>query len=372
MDISLKMTSLVFFLATVLLLQTVTFSPLTYAQTTNEDIQIPSWFKNNVKWWNEDKLSDEDIVNAIDYLLNHRSIKLDLNEISGTLSTPESSSSQSQTNENNGISSDVKDIFVLWQKGSVSDSDVANAIKFLIEANIITAASPSIDKQPKKLAAIIDQLHKDIPNIVFQQKVQQYLEIAGYEVDVYTTEDITVDFYKKLPSMNYKFIVIRTHSLEDPEFENATFLFTGERYNGNKHINEQLSGQISRGWPLTEQQFTGLEETDDLISHTMYFLVGPKLIDELMEGEFPKSVIVIGGCESVRNKDLANSLISRGASSVIGWDATISAYDNDRVLLALLEDILVNKILVRDSISSVMQEFGPTLQYQSQLLYVHR
>ena len=50
---------------TVLLFQTVTFSPMVSAQISNEDTNMPSWFKNNVKWWNEEKLSDKNMINAI-------------------------------------------------------------------------------------------------------------------------------------------------------------------------------------------------------------------------------------------------------------------------------------------------------------------
>jgi len=80
-------------------------------------------------------------------------------------------------------------------------------------------SSNDIDK-----AAIIDQLHKDIPNLHFQNKTQTLLEDAGYQVDLFTTEDITVDFYKKLPTMNYKFIVFRTHSIAFGTIENSARL----------------------------------------------------------------------------------------------------------------------------------------------------
>ncbi len=244
---TVKVVSLVFFLATVLLFQTVTFSPNAVAQDYPEDIQIPSWFKTNAKWWKEDKISDEDIINAIENLLNQKIIKLDSSKIKSTTATLESSSPLPTNKDNTRIPSYVKNIFVFWEEGSVSDSDVTNAIKFLIEANIITSTS-SPDKQPRQLAAIIDQIHDSIPNKSFQQKALEYLENAGYDVDVYTTEDITVDFYKKLPSMNYKFIYIRTHSLEEvAKSQNSTFLFTGEKYKVNKYIQEQLFNQVGTG-----------------------------------------------------------------------------------------------------------------------------
>ena len=365
------MASLVFFLATVLLFQTVTFSPIALAQSSYEDIQIPGWFKNNAKWWSEGKTSDGEIVNAIENLLNRGIIKLDSNKIKSKIATPESSSPLPPNKDDVRIPSYVKDIFVFWEEGSVSDSDMANAIKFLIEANIIITSPSLIHKQPRQLAAIIDQIHDSFPNESFQQKAQQYLEKAGYDVDVYTTEDITVDFYKKLPSLNYKFIFIRTHSVEDLAYEYPTFLFTGEKYDINKYVGEQIFGQVGRGIPIYQQQLDELIKNDELSSDKTYFMVGSKFVDELMVGKFPQSVIVLAGCESVRTKDLAYSLLERGASSVIGWDSTIGSMESDKVMLALLEEVLINKIKITDAILSVMQEFGSDLHYSSNMHHIH-
>ena len=335
MSTSVKMVSLVFFLATVLLFQTVTFSPIALAQSYLEDTNIPS---------SPDKQPTQlaAIFDQLHDIMNKCNAR---------------------------IPSYVKNIFVFWEEGLISDSEVANAIKFLIEANIITSTS-SPDKQPRQLAAIIDQLHDSIPNKSFQQKALEYLENACYDVDVYTTKDITVDFYKKLPSMNYKFIYIRTHSLEIPTEDNDTYLFTGEKFE-IKYIQEQLSGQVSTAVPLSEQELMKLRESTRLTPDKIYFVIGSKFIDELMVGKFPQTVIIIGGCESTRKYDLANSLIDRGASAVVGWDRTISSMENDRVMLALLEEILINKINIQDSIVTVMEEFGPDLQYSSKLDYIH-
>ena len=114
-----------------------------------------------------------------------------------------------------------------------------------------------------------------------------------------------------------------------------------------------------------------LRGSNELSPDKIYFVVGSKFVDELMVGKFPQTVIIIGGCESTRKYDLANSLIDRGASAVVGWDRTISSMENDRVMLALLEEILINKINIQDSIVSVMEEFGPDLQYSSKLDYIH-
>jgi len=371
MAISVKMISIVFFLAAVLLFQTLTFSPIAVAQSADEDIQMPSWFKNNAKWWTEGRISDTEILNAIENLLNHGVIKLDSEIIKSEKVSQESGPSLLPYTEDIGIPSYVKDIFVFWQKGLVSDSDVLNAIKYLIEEKIINTPS-SVHKQPRPLAVIIDQLHDFIPNPYFQEKTIQHLELAGYKVDVFTTEDITVDFYKNLPSLNYKYIVIRTHGLEDPKYNNATFLFTGEKYDINKYIPEQLSGQLGKGAPIYGEERDLIEQKNESLEDRMYFLVGSKLVDELMVGKFPDSIILIGGCESVRNKDLAKSLILRGASDVVGWDRTIGSIENDRVMLAFLEKTLVDKEKIQDVIIELNDEYSSDLQFSSKLNHVYR
>ncbi len=370
MGISVKMISLVFFLGAALLFQIVTFSQIAVAQSANEDIQMPSWFKNNAKWWEEGRISDTEILNAIENLLNKGIIKIDLDNIDG-VTTAKSDSSILPFTEDIGIPSYVKNIFVFWHQGLVSDLEVSNAIKYLLEEKIINTPF-SVLKQPRPLAVIIDQLHDFIPNPYFQEKAIQYLELAGYEVDVFTTEDITVEFYKTLPSLNYKYIVIRTHGLEDPKYNNGTFLFTGEKYTVNKYISEQLSGQLGKGAPIYEEERLLIEQENETLEDQMYFLIGAKMVDELMVGEFEDTVILIGGCESLRNRDLAESLIWRGAADVIGWDRTIGSIENDRVMLAFLEKTLVDKEKIQDVIIELNDKYSSDLQFSSKLNHVYR
>ncbi|MGH7884074.1 MAG: hypothetical protein ACRENO_00105 [Thermodesulfobacteriota bacterium] len=359
------MKSLVFFLVIVLLFQTVTFSPLAVALSSNEDIKIPSWFKNNAKWWKEGRISDNEILNAIENLLDQGVIKLDSKKIKS-----DSSSDDLPYRDDTRIPGYVKQIFVLWEESTVSDTEVSNALKFLIEAGIIK--TPPTNNQPKPLAAVIDQLNETIPNQDFNEKAQQYLELAGYQVDFYTTKDITIDFYKNLPSMDYKYILIRTHSLEEPKYDNATFLFTGEKYDVNKYFLEQISGQLGKGAPIYGEQREIIEKSNENLEDRMYFLVGTKFVDELMVGKFSDSVILIGGCESLRNRDLAKSLILRGASDVIGWDRTVGASENDKILLEFLERTLVDKKKIDDVVIQLNDEFSQDLMFSSKLRHAFK
>jgi len=38
--------------------------------------RIPSWFKNNVEWWANDQISEGDLINSIQYLLEKEVIRI--------------------------------------------------------------------------------------------------------------------------------------------------------------------------------------------------------------------------------------------------------------------------------------------------------
>ena len=108
--------------------------------------------------------------------------------ISNTIPPQEQADEIEQANVSEKIEESIQEI------GDISESTPASKL----ESN----------QNPSQLrAAIIDQLHDDIPNFELQANATRMLEDAGYEVDLYTTKDITVGFYKNLPSMNYHFIL---------------------------------------------------------------------------------------------------------------------------------------------------------------------
>lgn len=227
-------------------------------------------------------------------------------------------------------------------------------------------------------AVIIDQLYDDFPeDWFFQQNATNILEAAGYKVDIFTTQDITVDFYKKLPSMNYNYIVIRTHSADNNNKDSVS-LFTGERYQEDKYISEQLLGHVVPGTPLqrtiyypntTNAEWSIANDTyretiapfiTQVYSDEKYFLITPKLVDELMVGKFPGSTFLIGGCDSLSNTSLAQSLIKRGASSIVGWDNNIAVIANDVIMLQLLEETLINNMEIDEAINFVTENYDWT------------
>jgi len=227
------------------------------------------------------------------------------------------------------------------------------------------------DGPPK--AAIIDQLYDEIPNENFHQKATEYLEAAGYEVDIFTTKDVTVDFYKNLPTMNYKLVVVRTHGTET-NTGNDVVLFTGERYTDDKYITEQLLGQVKKATPLLEISFSVNDDRSSewiIVNDTYmykkspavqseraqneFFAISPKLV-ESMNGKFHDTIFLLGGCDTMSNPSMSKALIEQGGSLVFGWDDTVGNRDNDRALLFTLYNLL-NEDLEPDEILERLHEY---------------
>ena len=86
--------------------------------------KIPRWIKNTAKWWSTDKISDNDFVEGIRFLIKDNIIKVEpVQEI-------DNSSSRK-------IPQWIKTSIGWWADGLVPDEDFINGIQFLVENNVI-------------------------------------------------------------------------------------------------------------------------------------------------------------------------------------------------------------------------------------------
>ncbi len=251
----------------------------------------------------------------------------------------------------------------------------------LLFQGIIADDSLVISEDYVKKAVIIDQLHETIPNQYFQNKSVTYLENAGYTVDYILTEQITVDFYKELPEKEYEYIVIRSHGIKGKTDNDSARLFTSEKYSDEKYILDQLTGKLDKGNFFQTQQASMEIEIDDLdslnnggtiemryplrsstleiqVTSQNYFLIGSNAVDSLMTGTFPSSTILLGGCNTMQNSLLAESLIKRGASEVIGWSGFVRSHENDRALLDVLKANLEEDMKLEQAVESFMEDYS--------------
>ena len=88
-----------------------------------EERTIPYWIKNNAGWWSDDKISDNDFIAGIEYLIKNKIINL--------------SSQNINENSSDVIPAWIKNNAGWWSAGKISDGDFLSGIKYLIENSII-------------------------------------------------------------------------------------------------------------------------------------------------------------------------------------------------------------------------------------------
>ena len=221
-------------------------------------------------------------------------------------------------------------------------------------------APATVDSNLNK-AAIVDQLYIRESNPELIAAATRILESYGFEVDVWQGADVTVDFYRKLPSLGYKFILLRVHSGLLVSLEgykvitlDTTYLFTAENYSANRYIGDQLTDKVSNAL---------MGENTPLV-----FAVNSEFLKSA-EGEFNHTVVLAMGCESYKYNDMPAAFVEKGASVYVGWNDVVSLEHVDNVILILLKNLCTANMTLSQSISLTMEEIGADPYFGSYLKY---
>lgn len=99
-------------------------SDSTGIQILKNTISIPSWVKNNAKYWNEGSIDDSTFAQGIQYMIKQ-----------GTITIPSTQSGQSSPGIT--IPKWVKQNAGFWSEGQISDEDFIKGIQWLITNGII-------------------------------------------------------------------------------------------------------------------------------------------------------------------------------------------------------------------------------------------
>jgi len=206
-------------------------------------------------------------------------------------------------------------------------------------------------------AAIIDQLYDVQPNEAFVSEVRQQLKALGLEVDIYQGDEVTVDFYQKLPSHGYRLIIFRVHSgllVKEGEMAEGTWLFTSEPHSPVKYTEQRLAGSIVKA--RTDEQ------------HPWVFAVGSDFIVQNMEGQFDNAVIIMMGCFSLCLDDLARAFVKKGADTCLGWNGNLSLGYVDEATIKLINNLCREEMTIKRAIGKVMADMGTSPVYNAELV----
>ncbi len=209
-----------------------------------------------------------------------------------------------------------------------------------------------------KTAAIVDQLSLTQPNPAFAETATATLKQAGYAVDYYSGEEVTVDFYKNLPTHGYDVILLRAHSGLARDYGQPTdyvSLFSNEPYSDTEYAEERAAGLVGRA-----AYYDGSPE---------YFGIVPAFIDSAMTGTFGGATIVLMGCDGLITDSTAEAFIRKGAKAVVGWNGRVSASHTDAATERLLQHLLLEGQPTPNAVARTMAEVGPDPDYASTLQY---
>jgi hypothetical protein len=202
-------------------------------------------------------------------------------------------------------------------------------------------------------AAIVDQLGESIiKNSYFKKNVTDLLVNQNFTVVYNGSEEVTVNFFKRLPKSNCGIYILRVHSAVRNNTDSGLIdFFTCEPYQENMY--DEYGDRLSVGWYQWEPD-------------KKYFAIGPGFV-EVMDGPFPKSIIIAMGCKSLKYPTMAQAFLNKGAQLYIGWTDDVDANDSDILTFRLMELLFkYNK-----TISEAIEECNriPRQYWQSKLDY---
>lgn len=210
--------------------------------------------------------------------------------------------------------------------------------------------------RPPVRAAIVDHLSISWPNPAFVKECKAILEGAGFAVDYYKGEQVTVEFYRTLPIHGYKLIVLRGHSAYIHKYLSLA-MFTSEPYSKQRYVYEQLRNRVASGYIEPYRK-----------GDPRYLVITDKFVRFSMKGSFNDAIVVMMGCTGVK-RCAASAFIEKGARAYIGWNGLVSAGYTDRATIQLLKRVLVQKETIGNAVTQTVRDVGREPQYKSTLLF---
>ena len=123
-----------------------------------EKNEIPYWIKTNASWWASDKISDNDFIVGIQYLVKNKIIRLDSESV--------------EKNSSNIIPSWIKNNAKWWSAGKISDEEFLIGIKYLVTNGMINVSTQKNSEMVKKelerttwnFERYLEKIKRDIKN----------------------------------------------------------------------------------------------------------------------------------------------------------------------------------------------------------------
>ena len=151
---------------------------------------VPNWVKNTAGWWADDKISEEEFVNAIEFLVKENIIQVNVSQTSGT---------------SQGVPDWIKNNAGWWSDGQIDDQTFVNGIEYLIKVGIIT-----LDKECKFEGAEFSHLSTDpLSSTLLNEYSSKFLLCKNIDLTF-------IDEFAHTVKPDYA--VLNSHGFRGPEF----------------------------------------------------------------------------------------------------------------------------------------------------------
>jgi len=239
---------------------------------------------------------------------------------------------------------------------------IALAVCTLALPGLVSAGCPPPHPDSGLKAAIVDQLAILEPNQEFIDQATAELEASGFDVDIYSGEEVSVNLYRQLPQYGYELIIFRAHAglLKAEEgsevvgIKRATYLFTAEEYRQTRYVREQLDDQIL--------------PAEMVADFPLVFAVNSRFVLESMPGSFDDTVIIMMGCSCLYLEDMAAAFTLKGASTYLGWDGSVDLGYVDQAAAGLITSLCTGGMTVGEAVAEIAPDpvWGAGLKFYPQ------
>ena len=221
---------------------------------------VPDWVKNTAGWWASDAISENEFVNAIEFLVKNNIIQV---------------TSSSTTASSESVPDWVKNTAGWWASDAISENEFVNAIEFLVKNGIINV-NGTVDSN--EFCMKIDELSIKIDKKNVEKLCQEFYDLEYEDYQIFpkegtnvidnhgfrcnaTISDYTInpklcEFPKQKPSDEYRIFLIGGSTMFSSNNNNAhtASAFLQEKISSsikNKKINVINAG-ISGSWSEQE------------------------------------------------------------------------------------------------------------------------
>ncbi len=199
-------------------------------------------------------------------------------------------------------------------------------------------------------AAIIDGLDDREPNSALIKNTMQCLSDAGYTVDIYSGNNVTIDLLQNIGG--YKVLILRLHSVS---WRGGLYLFSNEKYTKTDYTNEQLTGEVTQAATFDANEIH-------------YFALNSGFLGKNKPDGMNGTTLILMGCDGMASQSSLQAFSGRGVQTYISWDGFVDLSHSDEASLRLVQAIYTEGMVPKAAVDKVNNEIGPDPFYKTKLI----